>query len=103
MFDARRLLGQVLGEAMGGSFGGRQRKARGPLAALGVGKAQVGLGLLGLAFAAYEHYNSAQAAPTGMAPPGTAPMPLASPTAMPPPPPPGRPAAKPAAIEDGRA
>lgn len=88
MFDARRLLGQVLGEALGGSFGGRGRRSRGPLSALGVGKAQVGLGLLGLAFAAYEHYNAT---------PG---QPAATPMAMPPPPPPGRPVP---ALDDARA
>ena len=88
MFDAQRLLGQLLGEALGGSFGGRRRRSRGPLSALGVGKAQVGLGLLGLAFAAYEHYNA------------TAGQPATSPTAMPPPPPPGRPVP---ALDDARA
>ncbi|MGH8029852.1 MAG: DUF533 domain-containing protein [Arenimonas sp.] len=82
MFDASKLLGLVLGDALGGSFGGRKRRARGPLAALGVGKAQVGLGLLGLAFAAYEHYGQATPAPLA-----------AAPSSLPPPPPPGRPAA----------
>ena len=94
MFDARRLLGQVLGEAMDGSFGGRKRRSRGPLAALGVGKAQVGLGLLGLAFAAYEHYGKGTSATPD-------PLAAAPATAMPPPPPPGRPA--PARIDDDRA
>jgi uncharacterized membrane protein YebE (DUF533 family) len=93
MFDAQRLLGQVLGEAMGGSFGGKKRRSRGPLAALGVGKAQVGLGLLGLAFAAYEHYGKGTGA--------TAEPRAAAPTVLPPPPPPGRPA--PARVDDDRA
>ena len=90
MFDAQRLLGLVLGNALDGSFGGSKRRARGPLAALGVGKAQVGLGLLGLAFAAYEHYGKG-------APAAASPL-AGTPTALPPPPPPGRPAA--ARIED---
>jgi uncharacterized membrane protein YebE (DUF533 family) len=82
MFDARRLLGQVLGEAMGGSFGGSRRRKRGPLAALGVGKAQLGVGLLGLAFAAYEHFKQ-PAAGTANTLAGASPLP-----ATPPPPPP---------------
>jgi uncharacterized membrane protein YebE (DUF533 family) len=93
MFNAGRLLGQVLGEALGGSFGGRKRRSRGPLAALGVGKAQVGVGLLGLAFAAYEHYQSTAGQPRDA-------MPAA--VLSPPPPPPGRPAARPA-LDDDRA
>jgi uncharacterized membrane protein YebE (DUF533 family) len=87
MFDAQRLLGQVLGEALGGSFGGRKRRARGPLAALGVGKTQVGLGLLGLAFAAYEHYQSADVKPATANPAATGASPLPPPPPMPPPPP----------------
>jgi uncharacterized membrane protein YebE (DUF533 family) len=92
MFDARRVLGQVLGEALGGSFGGSKRRRRGPLAALGVGKAQLGVGLLGLAFAAYEHYNQKSAAP-GAAAAGASPLPATPP----PPPPPMR------AVDDERA
>jgi uncharacterized membrane protein YebE (DUF533 family) len=104
MFDARRLLGQVLGEALGGSFGGKRRRARGPLAALGVGKAQVGLGLLGLAFAAYEHYKptdgrgtDGQPATANLAGPGPGSPALPPPPPMPPPPPGAR------ATEDDRA
>jgi uncharacterized membrane protein YebE (DUF533 family) len=97
MFDAQRLLGQVLGEALGGSFGRKKRRARGPLAALGVGKAQAGLGLLGLAFAAYEHYRSADAgaATANLAAAGTTVPP--PPPPMPPPPPGAR------AVDDARA
>jgi uncharacterized membrane protein YebE (DUF533 family) len=87
MFDARRLLGQVLGEALGGSFGGQRRRKRGSLAALGVGKAQVGLGLLGLAFAAYEHYQSGSGTPTTANLADGAATSLPPPPPMPPPPP----------------
>jgi uncharacterized membrane protein YebE (DUF533 family) len=101
MFDAKRLLGQVLGEALGGNLGGshRRKKSRDPLAMMGIGKAQVGLGLLGVAFAAYEHYKGGAAASPVM---GQA-MPPTPPSAMPPPPPP--PMARPAApaIDNDRA
>lgn len=101
MFDAQRLLGQVLGEALGGGLGGtrRRKKSRDPLAMLGIGKAQVGLGLLGVAFAAYEHYkgNSAASPTVDQAPP---PMPA---SAMPPPPPPPMARAASPAIDDDRA
>ena len=97
MFDARRLLGQVLGDALGGSFGGRKRRARGPLAALGVGKAQVGLGLLGLAFAAYEHYQSTDGKPAAANLAATGTTSLPPPPPMPPPPPGSR------AADDARA
>lgn len=79
MFDAQQLLGSLLG----GSILGRGSKAVGKT--LGGNKAIVGVGLLGVAMAAYEHYQSTQtrpAAPTGAAPPS----PTAQP-AMPPPPP----------------
>jgi uncharacterized membrane protein YebE (DUF533 family) len=101
MFDANRLLGQLLGEAVGGSFGGRKRKKSRGLGALGLGKAQVGIGLLGVAYAAYEHYTSTQGRPASAAP-AAAPMPVAAPVAMPPPPPPGRPAAT-SPVDDDRA
>jgi uncharacterized membrane protein YebE (DUF533 family) len=85
MFDPQRLLGQVLGEALGGSLGGgrkRDKRRHGALSGLGglgggIGKAQLGIGLLGLAFAAYEHYKQ----------PAT-PAPAATMPATPPPPPP---------------
>lgn len=101
MFDAQKLLGQVLREASGGGLGGgkRRKQRSGSLTGLPSGlEAKVGMGLLGLAIAAYEHYRQAPAAAvqTGVNPP-PAPSPLASgllsptPPSMPPPPPPGRP------------
>lgn len=94
MFDPERLLGQMIGGAMGGAFGGRRGRRNsafrtGDLA----GKAQLGIGLLGIAMAAWEHYNRPAAAtgaavgpgaPAGSAPP---PPPAAGPLRPPPPPP----------------
>jgi uncharacterized membrane protein YebE (DUF533 family) len=92
MFDPERLLGQMLGGSLGDAFGGRKGKRRRSAFSTGnmAGKAQLGIGLLGIAMAAYEHYTQKNAAP------GTA-MPNASATlpptparpATPPPPPPG--------------
>ena len=92
MFDPQRLLGQLLGDALGGGFGGRRRRGGGLSFST---KAQLGLGALGVAMAAYEHFtkDSAQPAPVMSAPqPSPASMPPPAPThgAMtPPPPPPG--------------
>ncbi len=101
MFDAQKLLGQVLREAAGGGLGGGKRRKRrsGSLTGLPSGlEAKLGVGLLGLAIAAYEHFRqSPSAAVQSRVNPTSAPSPLAgglpapmSP-AMPPPPPPGRP------------
>lgn len=85
MFNPERLLGQIMGEAFSGQLGGRGRKRGKGLGGWmggmsGGTKARIGLGLLGVAFAAYQHYQK----PTGQ---GLG-QPLAGP-AMPPPPPPG--------------
>ena len=98
MFDAQRLLGQVLREAAGGGLGGgrRSRRRSGSLTGLPSGlEAKVGMGLLGLAIAAYEHFRSSAPAASqtvaNAAPAGASPAMSAGP-AMPPPPPPGLPA-----------
>lgn len=93
MFDPQRLLGQLLGDALGGNFGHRRKRGGG----LSFGtKAQLGIGALGVAIAAYEHFSS-QRAPAAapapvMAPPTPAamntPPPPANMPATPPPPPP---------------
>ena len=96
MFNAERLLGQLMGQAMGGQLGGRKKKRRGGLGLPSGGQMAVGLGVLGVAMAAYEHYSQKSAAP--------APQPMAGAgtgTAVPPPPP-GRavpPPAPPAAAD----
>lgn len=107
MFDAQKLLGQVLREAAGGGLGGGRRHSgrRGSVTGLPRGlEAKVGMGLLGLAIAAFEHYRQAPPgpAPASAAPP---PQPLAAGRAgsSPPPPPPGNPeahAAGPALAQD---
>lgn len=94
MFDPERLLGQMVSGALGGALGGKSAKRRrgGGMGSLlggaGLGKAQVGIGLLGVAMAAWEHYGNQKKDSGGssgqptVAPP---PMPL---TSAPPPPPP---------------
>lgn len=93
MFNAERLLGQLMGQALGGQLGGHKRKRGkssglgGMMGGLSTGtKAQLGLGLLGVAMAAFEHYQNK---------PGTAPQPMAGPGAAVPPPPPAAGAAVP--------
>ena len=89
MFNPEQLLGQLMGDAMSGQLGGRKRKrSQSGLGALlgGAGgmstatKAKVGLGLLGVAYAAYQHYSQASS-------PAAAPQPVMAPGPMPPPPP----------------
>lgn len=95
MFDPERLLGQMLGGALGDAFGGsRGRKRRTAFTSGGLGgKAQVGIGLLGLAIAAFEHYGQqGQAGARSASPPAGTPVPPPPPPApgrgaMPPPPP----------------
>lgn len=83
MFDAEKLLGQMLGGALGSSLGGKRRKRKGGGSIFGTAmrNPQATLGLIGLAMAAYEHYTAKPAAVPG---PSVAPLP-----ATPPPPPPG--------------
>lgn len=89
MFNPERLLGQLMGDALSGQLGGKKRKRSsssgmgGLMGGMSGGtKAKLGLGLLGIAVAAYQHY---QQQPGG----GSAPTPLAGPGAAMPPPPPG--------------
>lgn len=105
MFDPERLLKQMMGEALSGSLGGKKRRHHKPYGQrstssgglgglLGGGsgrgglststKAKIGLGVLGVAIAAYEHYRSKPASPaTGGAAP---PLPPTHNPAPPPPP-----------------
>lgn len=89
MFDPEKLLGQMMNEALGGGLSGARRKHRrheGFLGGLSAsGKARLGLGVLALAYAAYEHFRQ-----PGTATPTTTPPPPPSPAAPPPPPPPRR-------------
>lgn len=92
MFDPERLLGQMLGQGLGLGPGGRgkRRKGHGYRSGSMVGKAQLGVGLLGVAIAAWEHYQGQQkagaASPAAASPP---PPPVPGVSAMPPPPPAG--------------
>ncbi|GIX36990.1 MAG: hypothetical protein KatS3mg127_0229 [Silanimonas sp.] len=107
MLNPERLLQQMMREALGGSLGGRRRPAKkaGGLGGLLGGmstatKAKVGLGLLGVAIAAYEHYRSNNAnppaagarTPSASPPPPPPPPAHAGPAPSAPPPPPGAPA-----------
>jgi uncharacterized membrane protein YebE (DUF533 family) len=96
VFDPERLLGQMLGGTLGDAFGGHRGRGRGrSLFATGSlgGKAQIGMGLLGLAIAAWEHHGARQqpaaqsstSSPSGATTPPPPPPPA---SAMPPPPPP---------------
>ena len=59
MFHPERLLGQLLQSGLSGGLGRSRRKRGGSmLGGLSTGtKAQIGMGLLGVAMAAYEHYT----------------------------------------------
>ncbi len=81
MFDVEKLLGQMLSGGIGG--GRRERRSSSGFGIPGVSKAQLGVGAIGIAIAAWEHYKSKPAAPAAT-PMGT-PQPA---VAMPPPPPP---------------
>jgi len=80
MFDAGKLLGQVLRGAASGAIGARRRPARRRPSLPGMStrglETKVGLGLIGLAVAAFEHFR--QSAATGS--PATSPPPRCSPS-----------------------
>lgn len=82
MFNAEKLLGGMLGNAMG--------KGKG-LGSLGLGssKAAVGMGVLGVAFAAFEHFVKTPRPGQPAVPPGQPPLPGRAVPLAPPPPPPG--------------
>lgn len=90
MLDPQQLLGQILGGNMGGSFGGKKRRGKGSGGLLGnmssTTKAQIGVGLLGVAWAAWDHYSKKGA---GTSAPGAATTPPPAPigASVPPPPP----------------
>jgi uncharacterized membrane protein YebE (DUF533 family) len=104
MFNPEKLLGQMMGDALSGSLGGGRRRRRSSvLGGLSTGtKVQIGVGLLGLAIAAWQHFKDKDAPPpapnAGSATPPPPPMPLA---ATPPPPPPPPPPVSPATPEAG--
>lgn len=86
MFDPQKLLGHVLKGALGGQGGGTsRRRQKKTLTGLPRGiEGKVGMGLLALAVAAYDHFSQSQA--TGAAT-GAPPPPPGSGSPPPPPPP----------------
>jgi uncharacterized membrane protein YebE (DUF533 family) len=60
MFNPEQLLGQLLGGAMSGALGGQKKNRKSSMLGGigGAGKAQLGLGLVGIAIAAYEHFKN---------------------------------------------
>lgn len=96
MFDPEKLLAGMVGDALGGAFGRRSgRKSVFRTGDLG-GKAALGLGALGVAMAAFEHFQersrtdagSRSQMPAGAPLPPPPPAAIAGPPATPPPPPP---------------
>jgi uncharacterized membrane protein YebE (DUF533 family) len=102
MFNPERLLSQLLGDAVSGQLGGGRRRGRhgggsllGSLIGSGRGgmstgaKVGVGVGLLGIAAAAFQHYSqpSDTTTPNPLAGAGMPPPPPMGSTPPPPPPP----------------
>lgn len=86
MLDAERLLGNLLGGTLSRALGGRGSSIfRGGSLTT---KANVGIGLLGVAFAAFEHYQQQPAEQTAGGTPPPPPPATAQRASMPPPPPP---------------
>ena len=81
MFNAEKLLGSLMGDAFSGTLGGKKRHQKrgssglsGLMGGMSTGtKAKIGVGLLGLAYAAFEHYkqpvNSVASSTVGTPPP----------------------------------
>lgn len=96
MFDVQKLLGQMIS---GGGSDRRSRRSPGGFGIPGVSSAQLGVGAIGLAIAAWEHFQSKTAAtpstpaPVMMPPPPPMAMPPSAPPAAPP-----VPSAPPAAV-----
>jgi len=96
MFNPERILGQLLTSGLGSRRGSRRSTQSGILG--NIGTASMGMGLLGVAVAAFEHFNdksetaTATTPPTtpgqaGMAPPPPPPTASAGTNQTPPPPP----------------
>ena len=83
MFHPERLLGQLLQSGLSGGLGRSRRKRGGSmLGGLSTGtKAQIGMGLLGVAMAAYEHYTK-QGQANSVIPPSPGPTPAPASTSQ---------------------
>lgn len=95
MFDPEKLLGNIVGQALGGVFGGRRGRKSSMFSTGNMAtKATLGLGALGIAMAAYEHYKQQQPAPVSAGSPPPPPLtatlerPNLPSAPLPPPPPP---------------
>jgi uncharacterized membrane protein YebE (DUF533 family) len=89
MFDAQKLLGLALRDAVGGALGGgrRRKSRRASISGLPRGlEGQIGMGLIALAIAAFEHFRQPAAATPPLA--ARAPDPARAGMVSPPPPPP---------------
>ena len=94
MFNAEKLLGSLMGDAFSGTLGGKKRHQKrgssglsGLMGGMSTGtKAKIGVGLLGLAYAAFEHYKQ-PSNPAASPSVGTPPPPPALLQNAPPPPP----------------
>lgn len=103
MFDPEKLLGHVLRQAAGGGMKRKKKRkysggyGSGGITGLGRGvDAKIGMGVLGLAFAAFEHFRDKPGQPSAAGPmpmPSSPPPPPPGATSIspPPPPPPGAP------------
>ncbi len=60
MFDAEKILGSLISGAIGNSRGHSGRQGLGGLLGGNINKASIGMGIIGLAAAAYEHYTQSQ-------------------------------------------
>jgi uncharacterized membrane protein YebE (DUF533 family) len=91
MFDPQKLLGHVLKDALGSGIRKKRKKPRQrSITGLGSGmEAKIGMGVLGIAMAAFEHFRG------NKQPSATATPPPAPSSATPPPPPPAAASAAP--------
>jgi uncharacterized membrane protein YebE (DUF533 family) len=76
MFNPEQLLGQLLKSGLGGGLGrGKKKRGGSLLGGMSTGaKAQIGMGLLGVAIAAYEHYSKKEQS-SAFPPPQPTPVP----------------------------
>jgi|CXWL01.1.fsa_nt_gi uncharacterized membrane protein YebE (DUF533 family) len=86
MFNPEQLLGQLLKSGLSGGLGkGRKRRRGGSMfGGMSTGaKAQIGMGLLGVAIAAYEHYSQKSSSSSSITPePAPGPVPASLPQSL---------------------
>lgn len=104
MIDPERILGGLVRQGLRSGLRGRRRSRRSGMGSLlGTGfKGAVGLGILGVAIAAFDHYTQSRnsgSAPTP--PPAPVPSPESAVRSSAPPPPPNAPATSEGAVDEG--